>query len=167
MRNHHTPHFFVCFFFFPFGKKIPEEHLWAQWWKLLFCESPQICPLFPALFQQPEMLEDSHMSCPAWPNYGAFVLNLSNPFLMPFCACCLPLGQWVSAVHCLMRSFTVYEWRIFSIKDIWEWDLLGSLTSNDQQCRMKLLSLCSGLHGKKHHIKFYHVFNGNEMIKLG
>lgn len=39
----------------------------------------------------------------------------------------------------------------FSIKDVWEWDLLGSLTSNDQQFRMKLLSLCSGLHEKNPH----------------
>ena len=37
---------------------------------------------------------------------------------------------------------------VFSVEDVWEWDLLGSLTSNDQQFRMKLLSLCSGLHEK-------------------
>lgn len=49
---------------------------------------------------------------------------------------------------CGQRCFTVCVDGVFSIRGVWEWDLQGSLTSNDQQFRMKLLSLCTGLHEK-------------------
>lgn len=65
-------------------------------------------------------------------------MNLSNPFLN------LP----GSGVASFSRGALRYVDGVFSIKDVWEWDLLGSLTSNAQQFRMKLLGLCSGLHEK-------------------
>lgn len=91
--------------------------------------------------------------CPplAGSSYGAVVHDFVKPICEP-ALCLLPASgaaSFGSSLPAAGRGALRCVDGVFSIKDIWEWDLLGSLTSNDQQFRMKLLSLCSGLHEKK------------------
>lgn len=77
-------------------------------------------------------------------------VNLSNPFLSQCCICCQALGRqnFGTSLLAVGRDTLQRADGVFSIKDVWKWDLLGSHTSTDQQFRMKLLTLCSGLHEK-------------------
>lgn len=126
----------------------PGEHLWLQRWKMLFWESPQTWLRSPAA-------RDAGGCAPALPCQGPVTellsINLSNPFLSQCCVRCQALGRrsFGSSLLTVGRDTLQHVDGVFSIKDVWKWDLLGSLTSNDQQFRMKLLTLCSGLHEKK------------------
>lgn len=67
------------------------------------------------------------------------------------------VASFGSSLPAVSRGALQYVDGVFSVKDVWEWRLLGSLTSNDQQFRMKLLSLCSGLHEKTPHKFLAHL----------
>lgn len=100
----------------------------------------------------------------AWPSYRAVVLQ----FVKPIFDAVLYLFSGSGAVSFCSSlpdesSHSIWLESIFNKRCLG----VGSSGVSYQQCRMKSLSLCSGLHGKKPHIKFYHVLNGNEMIKLG
>lgn len=108
-------------------------------------------------------------TCPAlaWPSYGAAVLEFVQP-IFDAVVCLLPGSGAVSFSNSLPDE-ELHIMRIETIFNKWYLGVGSSGVSYYQQPAVQdeVTQSLLWFAWKKPHIKLYHVFNGNEMIKLG